>query len=71
MGQKEDKEKTRREILSKYYLDMSKTAFATTVLTNVPTLFDLTDFTYKTILLIFTGTISSVAFAYVGHKILK
>ena len=31
MGQKEDKEKTRREILSKYYLDMSKTAFATTV----------------------------------------
>lgn len=45
MGQKDnkEKEKTKREILSNYYLDMSKTAFGTTVLANVPALLDLAD----------------------------
>lgn len=73
MAQKEnkEKEKTKREVLSKYYLDMSKTAFGTTVLTNVPALFELTDFTYKTVLIFFVGTISAISFAYIGHKILN
>lgn len=60
-----------REILSKYFFDMSKTAFGTTVLTNVPALFGLADFTYRSILLFVVGSIATYAFAYTGFKILK
>ncbi len=66
-----EKAKMEKEILSKYFLDMSKTAFGTTVLTNVPTLFGLADFTYKSVLLFVIGSIATYAFAYVGFKILK
>ena len=46
-------------------------AFGTTVLTNVPALFGLADFTYRSVLLFLVGSIATYAFAYTGFKILK
>ena len=46
-------------------------AFGTTVLTNVPALFGLADFTYRYVLLFLVGSIATYAFAYTGFKILK
>ena len=73
MTVREDREKAKmeKEILSKYFFDMSKTAFGTTVLTNVPALFGLADFTYRSVLLFLVGSIATYAFAYTGFKILK
>lgn len=71
MGKKEDKEKTEREVLSKYYLDMSKTTFATIVLTNLTAVVGLTDFTFKSVLVFVVGIVATGAFAYVGYKFLK
>lgn len=73
MGTREDKEKAKmeREVLSKYFFDMSKTSFGTTVLTNVPALFGLAEFTFRSVLLFIVGAIATFAFAYIGSKILK
>lgn len=71
MTAKEDKEKikTRREKIAGYYLDMSKLAFATTVLGGLGPMFKntaWTDFIY-----VILGIIATIIFERIGNNILK
>lgn len=73
MTAREDKEKikTAREELGKYFYDLSKLIFTSTVLTNSTAIFGLTDFTWKSMSFIVVGFIGTWACASMGNKILK
>lgn len=64
-----EKVKTRREKIARYYLDMSKLAFATTVLGGLGPMFksmSWSDFLYVVI-----GIAGTIIFERIGNNILK
>lgn len=64
-----EKVKTRREKIAGYYLDMSKLAFATTVLGGLGPMFkevSWTNFIYFVV-----GILTTIVFERIGNNILK
>ena len=68
---KKEKERTARETLGKYFYDLSKTSFGTGLLGTFLPYFTKEEPTLKTLWLFFICIIATIAFAYMGNKILK
>lgn len=73
MAAKEEKEKIKsaRETMGKYFYDLSKLIFTSTVLTNGATIFGLTNYTWQSICVFCIGIIGTWATASIGNKILR
>ena len=69
--QKEEKQKTSRETLGKFFYDLAKTTFAVMVLGNVATVFIGDTDAVIVSTMIFLGMFITFLFAYVGNKVLK
>ena len=73
MTAKEDREreKTSREMLGKYFFDMSKAIFTTMVATSLINLILSPDDDYSALSIALSGTLVSSIFAYIGYIIVK
>lgn len=73
MGAKEDreKEKTSRETLGKFFYDLAKMTFGTTVLGEFAAVFGFTDFSLSSVVVLLFGSFMTAGFAYLGNSILK
>lgn len=67
--EEKDKIKTRREKIAGYYLDMSKLAFASTVLGGLGPMFKSS--TWQDFLYVVIGAVATVVFERIGNNILK
>ncbi len=73
MAAKEEKEKikTARETLGKFFYDLAKMTFGTTVLGQFITVFGITEVSISSIVVLIFGSALTAGFAYMGNKILK
>ena len=68
---KEDREKSARESLGKFFYDIAKATFIAMVLGNTATIFGLTEYSVDPILAVGMGFVGTTTFAYMGNKTLK
>lgn len=73
MGAKEEKEKekTSRETLGKFFYDLAKMTFGSTVLGEFVSVFGLADFTINSVVVLLFGSFVTFGFAYLGNVVLK
>lgn len=73
MASKEEKEKvkTARETLGKFFYDLAKMTFGTTVLGEFIAVFGFADFSASSIAVVILGSLMTAGFVYMGNKILK
>ena len=73
MTAKEDREreKTSREMLGKYFFDMSKAIFTTMVATSLINLILSPDDDYSALSIALSGTLVFFFFLYIGYVIVK
>lgn len=69
--EEKEKEKTRRDTLGKFFFDLAKMTFGTTVLGEFVAVFGLTDFTINSIVVLLFGSFVTFGFAYLGNDVLK
>lgn len=69
---KQESDKTRRETIAKYYLDLSKLTFAALVLGSLTPLFTTQKVNLPTIIVVMCGGIATtVILEKIGNRILK
>ena len=73
MTAKEDREKikTARESLGKFFYDLAKMTFGTTVLGQFVTVFGIAEVSISSIVVLIFGSALTAGLAYMGNKILK
>lgn len=73
MAAKDEREKikTARETLGKFFYDLAKMTFGTTVLGQFITVFGITEVSISSIVVLIFGSALTAGFAYMGNKILK
>ena len=73
MAVKEEKEKVKiaRESLGKFFYDLAKMTFGTTVLGEFAAVFGFTDFSVSSVVVLVFGTFMTAGLAYLGNLVLK